>query len=131
MNRTASSNTEIDIETKLNEKFDGLRKIMRIENKKRRKEQLTLFVGILFPDEIDYIYENRREIRKNKSLTFLDDFYLFEWMGDQNIIQYHKFKEGLANVLEEIAQSCTYCDFQIKHLIAYTISRFLEDVYIK
>ncbi len=131
MNTTISPNTEIDIETKLNEKFDGIRKIMRIENKKRRKEQLALFVGILFPDEIDYLYENRREIRKNKSLAFLDEFYLFEWMGDQNIIQYHKFKEGLGNVLEEIAKSCKYCDFQIKHLIAYTISRFLEDVYIK
>ncbi len=120
----------MDIEMKLSDKFDGLRKIMGIEDKKRRKEQLVLFVGILFPDEIDYLYEKRREIRKSKSLTFLEEFYLFEWMGDKNIIQYQKFKEGLGNVLEEVANSCQYSDFQIKHLIAYTLSRFLDDVYI-
>jgi hypothetical protein len=123
--------SEMDIEIKLSDKFDGLRKIMGIDNKKRRKEQLVLFVGILFPDEIDYIYENRREIREFRSLEFSNEFYLFEWMGDQNIIQYQKFKEGLGNVLEEVANSCKYSDFQIKHLIAYTLSRFLDDVYIK
>jgi hypothetical protein len=130
MDRTIS-NKEIDIETKLNEKFDGLRKVMGIENKKRRKEQLVLFVGILFPDEIDYLYENRRKIREKVSIEFSNEFYLFEWMKDQNIIQYHKFKEGITNVLKEIGKSCNYCDFQIKHLIAYTISRFLDDVYVK
>ena len=92
----------------------------------------VLFVGILFPDEIDYIYENRREIRKSRTLEFSDEFYLFEWMKDQNIIQYHKFKEGIANVLVQIAtNSYNYCEFQIKHLIAYTITKFLDDVYIK
>lgn len=127
-----NTTSEMDIETKLSDKFDGLRKVMGIDNMKRRKEQLVLFVGILFPDEIDYIYENRREIREKVSIDFSNEFYLFEWMRDQNIIQYHKFKEGIANVLVKIAtNSYNYCEFQIKHLIAYTISKFLDDVYIK
>ncbi len=100
-------------------------------NEKRKKEQLVLHTGILFADEIDYLFESRREIRKLKSLAFTDDYYLFEWMGNQNILEYYKFKEGLANVLTEIATNCQYCDFQVKHMIAYVLSRFLVKTFIK
>lgn len=137
----------MNCDTKLFEKFNQVKKIMKISHDaknnieisekekkaimKRCNEQMTLIVGILFPDEIDYLFENRQEICGLKSLEFLNEFYLFVWMRDQNIIQYYKFTEGLANVFKEIAKSCNYCDFQIKHLIAYTICKFLKEVYIK
>jgi hypothetical protein len=135
LDKQSETESESDIDFKLQEKFNQFKNIMKIENKKRRKEQLALVTGLLFPDEIDFLFEFRREIRKNKSKVKLEvkleEFYLFEWMQSQNIIQYCKFKEGLGNVLEEVATTCIYSDFQTKHLIGYVISRFLDDIYIK
>ncbi len=131
LDKKIESESESDIDLKLQDKFNQFKNIMKIENRKRRKEQLALVTGILFPDEIDFLFGFRREIRKNKSKVKLEEFYLFEWMQSKNIIQYCKFKEGLGNVLEEVANTCVYSDFQTKHLIGYTISRFLDDIYIK
>ncbi len=59
------SESKSDIDLKLQDKFNQFKSIMKIENKKRRKEQLALVTGILFPDEIDFLFGIRREIRKN------------------------------------------------------------------
>ena len=113
------------------EKFEKFKLVMnsKNDNKKRRKEQLVLHTGILFADEIDYLYDLRKEIRKFGALAFTYDFYLFEWMGYKNVLKYHDFKKGLANVLIEIAKT-KYSDFQVKHMIAYVLSEFFKKVYI-
>jgi hypothetical protein len=95
-----------------------------------RKERLIDITELLWHDEIDFIFENRRVIRmdENTSLTRKE---LFRWMKNIDETKYIQFKRTIHNSLKIIANSGSLTEDKIKKYIASEISSFLQDEFIR
>jgi hypothetical protein len=103
---------------------------MYIEDPEERNKQLHIHTAILFKNEIEFIFENRRAFRVDAAfpLSHLD---LFAWMKQTNSGMYEKFKIYLSKKLSCIATEGNCSEKEIKEYIQICIWSWLKEVFIK
>lgn len=87
-------------------------------------------VFCLWSEEIDFIFINRRVIRKDSSVSF-SQFELFKWMKKQSPIKYEKFKNEIKTMLEKISTKGTFTEAEVKMFIAKKIYSNLGNEFVK
>lgn len=120
----------------IREKIREYKKQMILAGKyeSERKIKLSKIMLILFPIEIEYIYEHKNDIRIiGKNYEFFK-FGLFDWMYKQNVFIWEKFKKYISIEMNNIyfnANIKYYSKLDIMNVITYKLSIFLSNYFIK
>lgn len=111
------------------QKLEIIKNNMYIVNFDERKEHVSNIILILFNDEIEFIFNNRKIIRNGKIVSF-SSFELFNWMKKNNVKKYMLFKYSIMIRLREIAY-CKFSGNRIKNEISNVIFKFLFNDFIR
>lgn len=114
----------------INNKISSFTDGMFINNKIERSTYLTNLVLMFWDNEINFIFENRRIIRENDTVSY-SNFELFNWMKKTNRAQYAIFKGKIIEILQTISKNGGFSKSQIKKLIAMEIYDQLANEFIK
>ena len=104
---------------------------MYIRNYDERSAHLTNLVLILWDDEVNFIFDNRRIIRLDESLVSFSSFELFSWMKRKDLEKYKKLKSNLKKILETVSKSGKFSEKEIKLLIAKKIYDHMGNEFIR
>lgn len=95
-----------------------------------KKKITTVYVLKFFPEEIKFIFDNRKDFRTDLSKVPLSKLELFSWMKKKNLSTYAKFKDVLSKKLKNIAESGIFTETEVKVTIAYFIRESLLNDFI-
>lgn len=99
-----------------------------------RITKLSKIMLILFPIEIEYIYEHKNGIRIIGENYKFKKFGLFDWMYKQNIFIWKEFKKYISVEINKIYLNKnikSYSKLDILNLITYKFTIFLSNYFIK
>lgn len=95
-----------------------------------RKRSLITLIKLFHLDFVEYIFQARREIRKDSSFS-LTSHKLAVWMKDINPSGYNMFKNGLRTLLITIAFDGNLTEKDIKISICCWIVECMENIFIR
>lgn len=103
---------------------------MYILDDNERKTNLASLVMILWSDDVNFLFDNRRIIR-NDANTSLSECELFRWMKNTDEEKYSRYKQHISDTLGKIAESGKLTEDEIKSYLAYELSKYLSNEFIK
>lgn len=115
----------------LNDKFEIFKNSMYVKDINERQKNMIRVVSMIFKQEVDFIFENRRSIRQDSTTVSLTGLILFEWMKKQNYESYRNFKGAISGRLNGVALSGNFTEIDIKNVIANEIYNFLGYYFLK
>ena len=84
----------------------------------------------LFAVDIDLIFNNRRTLRNNSSVSLSNQSKLFKWMKKTDILSYEKFKIQLCKYLTFVASCGSFTETNVKKILCYLLVQYLINFYI-
>lgn len=117
---------------RVNKITDMIKQIMDVmynPNEEQKKLLVKNLIELHFSKEIEFIFSNRRKIRKQEYFKW--EGKLFEYFQYVDAKSFKNFKNLVAKLLISIACEGSYTENEIKELIAKIISKALRHDFIK